>query len=193
MRSPGTVNNGLNRIALRQAGVGVVGGLILGLLLQGHAPLPVAAIDAALTGNGGIRAVLDYIGDAQYRVVMRCPVKNHRVVYHVKSPTAELARQSLDWVLPACQLIGIASAPAGEDSSSWFQGQFACQGNSYRKSYSLTAAGLRQARELARSTFPGCRVETIDQTACAAIDPLCRHESEDFKIEAELARYRLLR
>jgi hypothetical protein len=193
MKSVLSSARGINAQRLRQARTGVVAGMLLGLFLNGFNPLPMDTVHAALTEGVSVSEIAEKLGQGDYRVAMHCPVKNRRVVYQVKAHNAGGAHMALEWVMPACELSGIAKAQAAEAGKSWFHGEFVCQGSHYRKTVTVAAADLGQASKRARASSSECRIETIDQTACPFLSPLCERESNDYKVEAELETHRLLR
>ncbi|MEQ1613876.1 MAG: hypothetical protein ABL904_14100 [Hyphomicrobiaceae bacterium] len=180
-------------IAARQASIGVFAGMALALLLKGYATPPVTAAYAAVASGGSILQMAEKLREGQYRVTTHCPMKHQRATYHVKAEDAEDAQAALEWVMPACKLAAMGQGQAANGGLSWYAGQFKCQGDSYRRTHNVGARDLMQARERTRSIAPGCRIEIVDQIECAALEPLCDRQYEDFKIEAELERTHLLR
>lgn len=187
-----TKEHRLQRRAGRQAVAGVVIGMVGALLLKGYVPLPVSSVHAAMNG-GGMAEIVAPMQEGSYRVVMHCRMKNHRVGYHVKADHPGAAHMALEWLMPACKLSGLGGGEEAEGGQRWYTGEFVCQGNTFKKTQTVRASNLREARERAAASASGCRTETIDQTACPTLDPLCDRQSEDFKVEAELERHRLLR
>lgn len=179
--------------ALRQAGIGIAAGMALALMLKGPIAAPASSAYAAVSAGGSIGQIAERLREGQYRVAMHCPLKHQRVTYHVKAEHPGNAQATLEWILPACKLAAMGQGQAADGGLTWFAGQFTCQGNSFKRRHNVHAVDLHRARERALSMAPGCRIETIDQTRCPALEPLCEREYEDFKAEAELSRVRLLR
>jgi hypothetical protein len=179
--------------ALKQASVGVVAGMALALMVKGYAASPVIAAYAAVVSGGSATQIAEKLREGQYRVVMQCPIKHQRVTYHVKAQHAGDAQAALEWVMPACKLAAMGQGGTADNGLNWYAGQFTCQGNSYKRTHNIAALNLPQVSQRARAIAPGCQIETVDQTECSALDPLCNREYEDFKAEAALARTVLLR
>lgn len=168
------------------AAVLLFGGFAFEIVPRPHVPL---LSDARVA----VFEALSQAGETEYRVTLQCPVKHNSISYRVRAEQAEQAKRALEWMLPACDLKAVA--PSGEDADgrSWFTGTFACSGQQFRRTVTIIASDLQVAGRRARSLAPGCSIDIVDQAACARTRPLCRLESEDRKIEAELARHHLLR
>ena len=179
--------------ALRQARIGIASGVLLGLFLNGVGSLPMATIHGAMSEGISPTDIKERISQGQYRVGLHCPMKNHRVSYHVIAANAGGAHMALEWVMPACDLSQLAKSNRPDQGQTWFVGEFVCQGNSYKKTMQVAANDLRDATERARTAAKGCHVETVDQTHCALLSPFCDRQSEDFRVEAELSSHRMLR
>ena len=184
---------GINGPVLRQARVGIVGGLLLGLILNGFGTLPMATIHTMMSKGISPSEIAEQVGQGSYRVGLHCPMKNNRVSYHVKAANAGGAHMALEWVMPACELSLMAKSSPPDQGQTWFVGEFVCQGTSFKKTMQVAADSLRDATERARTSAKGCHVETVDQTHCSFLQPFCEPQSEDFRREAELNAHRMLR
>jgi hypothetical protein len=180
-------------LAWRQIRIGAVAGLVLGMVVNGLVKLPMEAINQVVEEGVSLSSLTEQMQQGRYRVVMYCPVKNHRVTYHVQADQAGRAHMALEWVMPACALSGIAKARAAEQGRDWYRGEFFCDSNFYRKTLNVAAIDLQQVRALARTSSEGCRIETVEQTNCAFLNPLCERDVEDYRRDAELEAHRMLR
>jgi len=193
MNSSDQIRSPIKRVGMRQAIAGVIYGMAFVLVLKGYVSTPVAAVHAALNDAGSISEMASKLGESRYRVAMHCPLKNHRVSYHIKARNDDGAQAALGWLMPACALSQVNRGQSADDGQTWYLGQFSCQGNFFKKIQHVSASDVEQARQRALAAANGCRVETIDQTDCPLLAPLCVRASEDFRVEAELERHRLLR
>ena len=185
--------SGINRHVIRQARVGIVGGLLLGLVLNGFGTVPMAAVHGIMSNGISPVEIAEQLRQGSYRVGLHCPMKNNRVSYHVKAANAGGAHMALEWVMPACDLSLMAKSSPPDQGQTWFVGEFVCQGTSFKKTMHVAANTMRDATERARTSAKGCHVETVDQTNCSFLQPFCNPESEDFRREAELNAHRMLR
>ena len=183
----------INRNVLRQARIGAIAGLLLGIHLNGFGWLPMATIHEVVSNGLSPQEIHLQLSQAEYRVGMHCPMKNHRVSYQVQAANAGGAHMALEWVMPACDLSLMAKSSPLEEGKAWFVGEFICQGNSYKKTMHVSAGDLRDATQRARTAAKGCHVETVDQVRCSTVNPFCDRQSEDFRLEAELGQHRMLR
>lgn len=184
---------GINGIAVRQALIGVTVGMISSLLLKGYLSPPIAAAYASVISTAGVQEATERLGDGLYRVTMTCSMKHHRISRFVRAADAHGAHVALDWLMPACRLSGLRQATTGDAGGSWYSGDYTCEGSSYKQSRTVSAIDLRQAKLRAGLFGTSCRVDIVDQIACPALNPLCAHQSEDFRTEADLERVHLLR
>jgi hypothetical protein len=187
------VHHRIGAIAVRQASMGVVAGMAAALVIKGYVSVPITSVYAAVSSSANVGQFAARMREGQYRVSMHCPVKHNRVTYHIQAARADDAQTTLQWMLPACNLSAMGQGQAAEGGRNWFAGQFTCQGGSYKRTQTLPASDLRQAAERGRIVAPGCQMEVVDQISCAALDPTCDLQFEDFKVETELGRTRLLR
>jgi hypothetical protein len=193
MRTQPEVNRRLRSGTNRQARIGIVAGLLLGLILNNYVSLPMATINAAVSNGISFSELGDQLGQGEFRLGVYCRTKNRRVTYHVKAANAGGAHRALEWVLPACQLKTLTPSTRPADGERGFEGHFYCQNAFYRTSISVRAKDRQDALSKARAQANGCQVETLDQLRCSTLAPFCAPISEDLRLEAELMTHRLLR
>lgn len=132
----------------------------------------------------------------RYRVVLHCRLKHNTAGFLVHADSESKARSSLEWSLPACEMvqfddIGAMGFRAG--TGGWYRGEFVCPANFHKRVVRLTAPDIDRAVAMASEGAAGCTVDFADQTSCPWLNRGCDRRSVDFRQANEMSAIRLLR
>lgn len=147
--------------------------------------------------QGLSRELRNVVTGGRYRVVLHCRLKHNTAGFLVHAQSESQARSSLEWSLPACELVqfanlgGIGARPG--QGPSWYRGEFVCPANFHKRVVRLSAPDIDHAIAIASEGAAGCTVDFADQTSCPWLDRGCDHRSVDFRQANQMSLIRLLR
>lgn len=132
----------------------------------------------------------------RYRVVLHCRLKHNTTGFLVHADSESQARTSLEWSLPACEMVqfdDIGGSGTRSGTGGWYRGEFVCPANFHKRVVRLTAPDIDRAIVLASEGAAGCTVDFADQTSCPWFNRGCDRRSVDYRQANEMSAIRLLR
>lgn len=133
----------------------------------------------------------------RYRVVLHCRLKHNTAGFLVHADSEIQARTSLEWSLPACEMVqfdGLGGfGPREVQGRGWYRGEFVCPANFHKRVVRLSAPDIDRAIAMASDGAAGCTVDFADQTSCPLLNRSCDRRSVDFRQANEMSAIRLLR
>ena len=146
--------------------------------------------------QGLAREVSNGLTGGRYRVVLHCRIKHNTAGFLVHAESESQARSSLEWSLPACEMVQFADlggGPRAGQGPSWYRGEFVCPANFHKRTVRLSAPDIDHAIAIASDGAAGCTVDFADQTSCAWLRLGCDRRSVDFRQANQMSTIRLLR
>lgn len=185
------------RVRYAATAVSVAFGMFAAMGVAAFALVRLVEPDAGSIYQGIGSELRNVMTGGRYRVVLHCRLKHNTAGFLVHADSESKARTSLEWSLPACEMVqfddigGLGSR--GGAGRGWYRGEFVCPANFHKRVVRLTAPDIDRAIVLASEGAAGCTVDFADQTSCPWLDRGCDRRSVDYRQANEMSAIRLLR